>query len=84
MVIQVNKTVRVAVIFAPGEAPRPIWFDWNRRKYQIAEITYRWQEQRGATTLHHYATAVDSNLYELIYDSNEQSWMLGAVDTEQR
>jgi hypothetical protein len=82
--LQINETVRVAVIFDPDESPRPIWFDWKQRKYQIDEITYRWREQQGETTLLHYATAVAGNLYELIYDPKKQNWTLATVDTEQR
>ena len=82
--LQVNETVRVAVIFDPDERVRPVWFDWQRRKYQIDEITYRWSEQQGETTLLHFATTVAGQLYELVYDTGTQCWILGAVDTEQR
>lgn len=44
---QINTQIRVGAIFESGRAIRPVWFDWQRQKYTVTEITYRWQELSG-------------------------------------
>ena len=77
---KIREHIRVAVIFGPGNSIRPVWFDWGRRKYEVREVTYSWQERQGEATIHHFAVSDGANLFELAYDAVGQVWALAAVD----
>jgi hypothetical protein len=77
---RIREPVRVAVIFTPGRKIRPVWFDWKRKKHTVTETTYTWLEKSGDTVLLHFAVADCEALYELVYDTREQSWMLHGVE----
>jgi hypothetical protein len=77
---KIREDIRVAVIFGPGSAIRPVWFDWRRRKYTVREVTYSWQERHGAATILHFAVSDGASLFELAYDSTRRTWALAAVE----
>ncbi|HOP40039.1 MAG TPA: hypothetical protein PLI53_03265 [Geobacteraceae bacterium] len=77
---RMREPVRVAAVFTPGRAIRPVWFDWNREKHTVLETTYSWREKSGETILIHFAVADGQALYELVYDTHNQSWMLHGVE----
>jgi len=80
MIQRVTEQIRVAVIFGPGNAIRPVWFDWGARKYQVREVTYFWQERQGSAELLHFAVSDGANLFELTYNGASRVWALAAVD----
>ncbi|PLX96752.1 MAG: hypothetical protein C0621_01415 [Desulfuromonas sp.] len=75
-----KERVRVAVIFEPGGRLRPVWFEWEKRRCQVRETTYRWQGQRGSATLLHFAVCDEAALYELTYNLQEQSWAIEQIE----
>jgi hypothetical protein len=79
---RINEPVRVGAVFGPGSQIRPVWFDWRRRKYEIGEVTYRWQEREGSTTAIHFTVTAGGALYELVFDTGRQSWVLAGQETE--
>jgi len=68
--------VRIAVVFEPGRKARPVWFELDRRKHVVTEMTYHWRDKVGETALLHYAVTADGALYELVFNIVDQSWML--------
>jgi hypothetical protein len=80
---QLNADIRVGAIFESGRAIRPVWFDWQRRKHSITEITYRWQEQSGKTKMLHFTVSDGQDLFELIYDTDRQIWILAGIEPGQ-
>jgi hypothetical protein len=78
-----NVDIRVGAIFESGRAIRPVWFDWQRRKYSVTEITYRWQELSGETKTLHFTVSDGQDLFELIYDTDRQIWILAGVEPGQ-
>ncbi len=80
---KIREQIRVAVIFGPGSQIRPVWFDWRRRKHEVREVTYSWQERQGEATILHFAVSDGANLFELAYDAVSQVWALAAVDAGQ-
>ncbi len=68
--------IRVGVIHGPGNRMRPVWFDLNRRKHSIREITNSWCEKRGDRLLHHFHVVGEGALYELVYDLDSGCWQL--------
>lgn len=78
---QVAERVRVAAIFAPGSKVMPVWFEWRRQKYAIAETSYFWKDCSGNATRLHFAVSDGSNLFELMYDASDQNWTLEKVQS---
>ena len=80
---QLNADIRVGAIFEAGRAIRPVWFDWQRKKYSVTEITYRWQEQSGDTKMLHFAVSDGHDLFEMIYNTDQQTWSLAGIEPGQ-
>ena len=73
--------LRVGVIHGPGNAIKPVWFDLNRRKHRIREITNCWRERRGDTALLHFHVVDEGALYELIYNLTSGCWLLEQIES---
>lgn len=74
--------VRIAVVFEPDKKAKPVWFELNRKKHVIREMTYHWKDNIGGTTLLHYAVTTDEALYELVFNLVNQIWTLHTHTTE--
>ena len=73
-----KESVRVAAIFEPAGI-RPVWFAMGRRKYNVEQTTYRWQDRDGSALRYHFAVTSGSELFELVYHSAKQSWELTPI-----
>lgn len=82
MVQQIREHIRVGVIHGPGTRLRPVWFDWQRRKHEVREVTYHWRHRTGNELMLHYSVTDGTALYELVYNTAEQTWILESIDTE--
>lgn len=71
-----NTPLRVAAIFSAAGKITPKWFELNRRKHEIKETTYFWQDRVGAASRLHYAVSDGEALYELVYNSCDHTWTL--------
>lgn len=76
----IREPVRVAAVFAPGQQIKPVWFDWQRRKHTITEITYCWKGKAGEANLLHFSVSDGEALYELIYNTAEHNWTLNGLE----
>ena len=74
--------IRVAVIFSPSGKLTPKWFELERRKHEIKDTTYFWQDRLGEVPLLHYAVTDGEALYELVYNTSCQTWSLNALQPE--
>jgi hypothetical protein len=74
--------LRVAVIFSAGGKVTPKWFELNRRKHDVKETTYFWQDQIGEVPRMHYAVSDGEALYELVYNTSNHIWTLDALKSE--
>jgi hypothetical protein len=79
---RIREPIRIAAVFTPGQRLKPVWFDWRRRQHRILETTYTWQEQVGETTFLHFSVTDGGALYELVYNTTEQSWLLNGVEAK--
>jgi len=50
-----NIPLRVAVIFSSGGKVEPKWFELNRRKYEIKEVSFFWKDQVGKVSFQHFS-----------------------------
>lgn len=80
--MRIHHPLRVAVVFGPGRTIKPIWFDWNNRKHAILETTYTWTDLKGSARRLHFAVRDEGGLYQLTYDTSDQSWSLEGIETE--
>ena len=79
---RVKEPIRIATIFTPGRLIKPVWFDWHNRKHTILETTYHWKEQVGAATLLHFSVTDGEALFDLVYNTTEQSWLLNGIEVK--
>lgn len=79
---RIKEQIRIATIFTPGRQIKPVWFDWHNRKHAILETTYHWKEQAGAATLLHFAVTDGDALYDLVYNTLDQSWLLNGIEAK--
>ena len=78
-----GEPVRIAVVFKPGDKAKPVWFEWNRKQHMIARTTYHWKDRVGDTPLLHFAVVTeDDALYELVFNTSDQIWLLYPIKTE--
>jgi hypothetical protein len=78
-----GKPVRIAVVYQPGAKVKPIWFELNRKQHKITRTTYFWKDRVGEAPLLHFAVVdEDDSLFELVFNSHDQSWMLYPQKTE--
>jgi len=82
MLQRIREYIRVGVIHGPGNKLLPVWFDWRRRKHTVREITYHWRHRSGTSLLLHYSVTDGTALYELIYNTTEQVWVLESIDAD--
>ncbi|MFZ3209445.1 MAG: hypothetical protein WA140_11545 [Geobacteraceae bacterium] len=80
---RVCEDIRVAVIHGPGNKLRPIWFDWKRQKHEVKEVTCHWQHRTGNDLILHYSVTDGTALYELVYNSTRQIWVLESIDADE-
>ena len=74
--------IRVAAIFSTGGTVTPKWFELNRRKHEVKNTTYFWQDRIGEVPLMHYAVTDGEALYELVYNTFDQTWSLNGLQAE--
>lgn len=72
--------LRVGVVHGPGQQIRPVWFDLNRRKHNIRQVTNVWRARCGDTQLIHFHVTDDGALYELVYNLSTSCWSLERIE----
>ena len=82
MINRVKANLRVATVFEPGGKVRPVWFEWNRQRHMIKETTYIWKGMKGDAKLIHFAVSDEANLFELTYNTADQTWTLAGVEAQ--
>lgn len=82
MLQRIREHIRVAVIHGPGNKLRPVWFDWQRQKHTVQEVTYHWRHRAGNDLILHYSVTDGTALYELVYNATEQVWVLESIDAD--
>ena len=73
--------IRVAVVFGPGRIIKPVWFDLQNRKHAILETTYTWTDLKGSAKRLHFSVRDEGALYELTYNTAEQTWELNQIES---
>ena len=72
-----KKGIRVAVIFEPERKhPKVMWFDLGGEQARVQEECYFWQSHEGKAEISHYSLQTDKGLFELQFNSIDQTWRL--------
>lgn len=79
---KIHEPIRVAVIFGPGGKIQPVWFEWQRRKHTVLDTTYRYDGRCGDSRLLHFTVTDEGGLYELTYNTDDQTWTLQGIEVE--
>lgn len=79
---QTREQIRVAVIFGGNGRIQPVWFEWRRRKHTVTAITYRYEGKQGDSRLLHFTVTDEGGLYELTYNTHDQTWQLRGIEVE--
>lgn len=75
--MQSGTPIRIAVVYQAGAKPKPVWFELNRKQHKIAKTTYYWKDRVGDAPLLHFAVVDEEDaLFELVFNSLDQTWML--------
>ena len=80
--MRIREPIRVAVVFGPGHTLKPVWFDWRNRNHGLLETTYSWTDMKANTKRLHFAVRDEGGLYQLTYDTAEQTWSLEGLEGE--
>jgi hypothetical protein len=75
----VGEKVTVGAVFGSGSRIRPAWFHFGGRKIRIEKIHYSWTERQGRATLHHFSVSDGSDVYHLVFSSEDLAWHLETV-----
>jgi hypothetical protein len=78
---RVNEPVRVGAVFGPGSHIRPVWFDWRRRARNRRDYLALARAE-GAMTAIHFTVTAGGALYELVFDTGSQNWVLAWEEAE--
>ena len=73
-----EEKIDVAVVFKKGKTI-PKSFVWKSRRYDVKEVTYHWEERRGADTLHFYTVTDNTNLYKICLNTRHLNWRIASV-----
>jgi hypothetical protein len=77
-----REAIRVAVIFGPNGRIQPVWFEWRRRKHTVLSTTYCYEGRRGESRLLHFTVTGEGGLFELTYNTQDQTWQLQGIEVE--
>lgn len=70
-----NDPIRVGAIFFGGNI-RPVWFEWRGVRYNIARITYSWQDRQGMRPLQCFSVTDGVNIFEICFDAQFAEWRI--------
>jgi hypothetical protein len=74
--------ISVAAIFSPEGKVTPKWFVLGCRKHEVKDTTYFWRDRVGEVPRMHYAVSDGEALFELVYNTHDQTWSLYSIQTE--
>jgi hypothetical protein len=71
----INENIDVGAVFGKGKVV-PKWFLWKKRKYDIKETTFRWQDKEGDDIIQYFAVTDGATSFELALNQKTLSWTL--------
>lgn len=78
---EIHEPITTGVIFDHGVIT-PAWFIWGGRRYQVREVTQRWQAKNGQATIVHLGVTDGASLFELAFNQQTLIWSLASVEAD--
>lgn len=82
MITNIDEPIKVGAVFGSEKKIKPVWFTWNRTRYNIKSVTYSWVSKEGSAAIYNFSVTDGKTLYEICYNTETLSWKLLAVETE--
>jgi hypothetical protein len=75
-----RREIRVGVVHGPGSRIAPVWFELDRCKHPVRQVTNSWRDRRGETVRLHFHVVGDGALFELVYTLPDATWSLEQIE----
>ncbi len=82
MITYIEESIQVGAIFGNIKKIKPVWFIWNKNRYNIKDVTYSWMSKEGKDTIYFFSVTDGNALYELSYNASNLVWKLVALEAE--
>jgi hypothetical protein len=79
--MNIGENISVMASFGLSYKIRPVRFKWNKRLFEVKEITYTWQTKEGQNRIYHFSISDGKTLYELSFDTSSLLWRLEKLET---
>ena len=79
MSASIDQPIKAGVVFNRG-AIKPAWFIWSGRRYDVREVTQRWQTTEGRAMILHLGVTDGANLFELTFNQETLTWRLASIE----
>lgn len=77
---RINQRISVVALFGDTyQDVRPFKIKWNGRVYVISQIGYVHKYKEGKTLFHVFSATDGVNFFELLFNTDELSWLIGRV-----
>jgi hypothetical protein len=78
--MDIGETISVIASFGLPYKIRPVRFNWNKKLFEIKEITYTWITREGQGRIYHFSISDGTTLYELSFDTASLLWRLEKLE----
>ncbi len=80
----INERISVVAIFGNTyNDVRPFKIKWHEREYLITKVSYVHKYKEGKTLYHAFSATDGVNYFELLFDPQELSWLIGRVSNNE-
>ena len=78
---EIQEPIKVGAVFTNGLV-KPAWFIWNDRRYEVHEVTMRWQTREGTASVLHLGVTDGASLFELAFNQQTLHWCLASAESD--
>ena len=76
----INERISVVAIFGDTyQSVRPFKLRWKSKDYVIKKVGYQHKFKEGQNIIHVFSATDGINFFELKFNANELSWLIGRV-----
>ena len=77
---RINERISVVAVFGDTyKDVRPFKIKWHGREHLITKVGYVHKYKEGKTLFHAFSATDGVNFFELLFNSDELSWLIGRV-----
>lgn len=74
----ISETITVAGVYHQAKF-KPVWFEWQNRRYWVKEITLVSKICSGGVTSYLYSLLANDDVFRLQFNQKDQQWLLREV-----